>query len=338
MFKPVTARFNGPDTDTNTDTITQKLITVVKHEAQALTLLTEKFPANAHLLVEHITNTSGKIIFSGIGKSGLIAKKLTATFSSLGIPAIFLHPQDALHGDLGVTQKNDLCIILSKSGSGTDFEYIIPLLKAQGIITSLIACHHGNLHNFADLAITLPFESEACTLNLAPTSSSTTMLAFGDALAIVVSSIKGFTKNDFARYHPAGNLGKQLLLKVSSIMHQGKDLPIISPDDTFKDLLFTITSKKLGVGIVADANNNLMGIVSDGDLRRACNQGPVVFEKQATQIMTRNPKTIPADILARNALEIMEAFNITSLVVTEENTVVGLLHIHDLIKAGIRGE
>ena len=168
------------------------------------------------------------------------------------------------------------------------------------------------------------------------------MLAFGDALAIVASSVRGFTKNDFARYHPAGNLGKKLLLKVSSIMHHGNDLPIISPADTFKELLFTITSKKLGVGIVVDANNHVLGIVSDGDLRRACNQGPVVFEQQAAQIMTRNPKTIPADILACKALEIMEAFNITSLVVTEdkekENKVVGLLHIHDLIKAGIREE
>lgn len=335
LISPST-RFQGLNVDPST--ITDSLISAITHEAQALTTLAQNLPSNAHKLVELILQTSGKVIFSGIGKSGLIAQKLTATFSSLGIPALFLHPQDAIHGDLGVAQKNDLFIALSKSGTGSDFEYIIPLLKAQGMYTSLICCHHGVLNNLVDVSITLPFQNEACTLNLAPTSSSTTMLAFGDALAVTVSSLKGFTKNDFARYHPAGDLGRQLLLKVSSLMYKDNALPLIYPDTSFQELLLTITSKKLGVGIVVQQNNQLLGIVSDGDLRRACNKGPSVFEKKAVDIMTKNPKTISADMLARSALEIMEAFNITSLVVVEENRVIGLLHIHDLIKAGIRGE
>jgi len=330
----VSSRFQGIDAAT----ITNNLISIVAHEAEALHLLTQQFPQNAYNLVELMLTITGKVIFSGIGKSGLIAQKLAATASSLGIPAIFLHPQDALHGDLGAIQKNDLFIVLSKSGSGTDFEYILPLLKAQNIPTCLICCHHGILNTLADMAVVLPFKNEACTLNLAPTSSSTTMLAFGDALAVVTSTLKGFNKNDFARYHPAGDLGKRLLLNVATLMHKSNALPFIYPDASFQELLITITSKKLGVGIVVDTNNHLLGFISDGDLRRACNQGPAVFEKKAADIMISNPKSIPGDMLACKALEIMEAFNITSLIVVEGKTVIGLLHIHDLIKAGIRGE
>jgi len=234
-------------------------------------------------------------------------------------------------------RSGDLFVALSKSATGDEFDHIFPLLKSSGIITCLICCSQGRLAEKADLVIALPIKAEACPLNLAPTSSSTVMMAFGDAVAVVVSSLRGFSKQEFARYHPAGALGKRLLLTVRSLMHKVETLPLLMPSTTFKDLLVTITTKKLGIGIVIDENRALKGIVTDGDLRRACESGPGVFSKVAMDIATLHPKYIEPDTLAYAALEIMENFNITSLVVVERGAVVGLIHIHDLIKTGIRG-
>jgi arabinose-5-phosphate isomerase len=317
--------------------IQQALTQVLRKEADAILSIVDKFPENAWQLVDLILATRGKIVFSGLGKSGLVAQKLAATSSSLGIASFFLHPSDALHGDLGSVQKGDLFIALSKSATGDEFDHILPILGSFGVSTCLICCSQGRLVEKADLVIALPLEREACPLNLAPTSSSTIMMAFGDAIAVAVSNLKGFSKQEFARYHPAGALGKRLLLTVRSLMHKSEALPLVQPTTSFKDLLLAITSKKLGIGVVIDQNNALQGIITDGDLRRACEQGPDVFSMVARDIATLHPKFVTADTLAFVALEVMEKFNITSLVVVEHEHVVGLIHIHDLIKAGIQG-
>lgn len=311
---------------------------VIADEAYSLLSLKTNLPDEAILFAEKILSVQGKVIFSGIGKSGLIAQKIAATFSSLGIPAVFVHACDALHGDLGMIQQQDIFVGLSKSATGEELECIYSILKNRSIFSVLICCGNGQLCLLPNLVVRLPLQKEACPLNLAPTSSSTLMQSFGDALAVAVSSIKNFDKNDFAKNHPAGALGRRLILTVQHFMHGGSDLPTIFSDARFSEILYTISSKKLGVAIVVDENNKLRGLITDGDLRRACDKfGPNVFDKKAADVMTLKPKTIDVVELAFNALEIMDEFNITSLiVVNNENVVAGVIHIHDLIKAGIK--
>ena len=312
-----------------------ELINVLNIESQAIINLINNFPISSINLVEKILNSNGRVVFSGMGKSGLIAQKLVATFASTGTPALFLHPAEALHGDLGMIKKDDLFIAISKSGSGIELEQIIQILKSTGNFTSLISCGLGVLSKMVDLPITLPFTQEACQMNLAPTTSSTLTMAFGDAVGVTVSKLKNFDKNDFAKFHPAGALGKKLLLKVSNLI-VNQDLPLISLHTKFEDLLFIISNKRMGAGIVVGEQKNLLGVITDGDLRRSMHAGPTVFETLAKDIMTKNPKTINQDILAYDALLIMENFNITNLVVTEKNNkVVGLIHLHDILTNGI---
>lgn len=318
--------------------IKQALSNIILYESKSLTSVAGSLPESAVTMVDKILKNTGKIVFSGIGKSGLVGQKLAATFSSLGIPSIFLHSCDALHGDLGVIQSNDIFIALSKSASGTELESILAFLNNNKNFTILICCNKGELCNLVNLVIQLPFEREACLLNLAPTSSSTVMMAFGDAVAVVVSSLRNFDKNCFARFHPSGVLGKRLLLTVKNFMYSEQLLPIIKKDSIFSEIIYTISTKKLGMGVVSDENNGLLGIITDGDLRRACDKfGPDVFSKNAVDIMTVNPKTIGINELAYDALNLMESFHITSLVVVENKIVVGVIHIHDLIRSGIKG-
>lgn len=318
------------------DAIATELIAVIRKEQEALAHLIEQFPSSAVTLVENILKSSGRLVISGLGKSGLVARKLVATFSSIGTPSCFLHPSDALHGDLGMVQPQDFVLVLSKSGTGPEFEQLFPILRAQGNPTALICCNPGLLQQYADLTVLLPFEKEACELNLAPTSSTTVMLAFGDALAVVMSKIVGFSKHDFARFHPGGALGKNLLYTTEHFMIPEAQLPFLTVDSSFSEAIVTITQKKLGVGIIIGTGQQLLGIITDGDLRRACERGPHVFSTKAFDIMTTNPKTVQCDAPAYRALEIMEDFNITTLVVMHHRRVVGVVHIHDLIKAGIR--
>jgi arabinose-5-phosphate isomerase len=315
--------------------VNQQLKNILTKEAQALTYLIDYFPDNAVQLAKKIYNVKGRVVFLGIGKSGLVARKLAATFSSLGIPSFFLHPTEALHGDAGMVRPDDFCLILSKSGTGKEFEDLILFLRSQENEIGLVCCRQGVLCSLVDLYTLLPFQREAGMLNLAPTSSSTVMMAFGDALAEVVSTLRNFKREDFARRHPAGSLGKTLLLKVSSFMHPFDQLPFVQVDTPFKDLVFIISSGKSGVGIVVNQSYSLLGIITDGDLRRACEQGAEVFDKTASDIMTVNPRVIEPQAHAYKALALMEDFAITSLVVTENGKVVGLVHIHDLVKAGI---
>lgn len=318
------------------DSIHQEIISVLRQEADAIYNLIDNFPSNSFILIQKILSTKGKVILSGVGKSGLVAQKLAATFSSIGIPSFSLHPTDSLHGNLGMVQPQDLFIALSKSGGSLEFEHIFEFLKMQNNECILLCCEKGPLNKKADLTIALPLIREACALNLAPTSSSTLMMAFGDAIAVCISKIKNFTKNDFARFHPAGLLGRKLILKVDSVMHSRRELPLLTEDTLFSKLLVSITAKKLGIGIVVDDQQQLCGIITDGDLRRACKKGPEVFDMTAHEIMTSRPKTTTPNTLAYNALVEMENFNITSLVVLDQQQVVGLIHIHDIIKAGLK--
>lgn len=317
--------------------IKQELVNVLLLELSSIQYVIDHFPITAVALVEKISSTAGKIILAGTGKSGLVAKKLSATFSSLGTPALFLHPHDALHGDLGVIQKQDLVVMFSKSASGIEFEHLISFLNNRSQENVLICCDNGPLVSKAHFVVSLPFQREACTLNLAPTSSSTLMMAFGDALAIAVSKIKTYTKHDFARVHPAGALGKKLQQTVTHFMHVGSALPLLSPDLSFTQALEIMNLKKLGLGIVVNNNHNLLGIITDGDIRRLCIQGPLIFTKTVGEIMTTTTKTITTSTFAGDALSFMEDFNITSLIVTQDTGVIGLVHIHDLIKAGLKG-
>ena len=322
--------------------IRQDIYTVLLRETETLQNLVKNIPDVSISLVDKILNTtkkSGRIVFSGMGKSGHIAKKLVATFASMGTPSFFLHPTEALHGDMGMVQKDDFFIALSKSGTGKELELVISGLKRQGNETALICCRQGALASCVDLVVELPFEREACEMNLAPTSSSTLMIAFGDAIAVAVSRAIGFEQNDFARTHPAGALGKKLLCTVESFMYGQEELPFVSEKSSFKEMIIKVTEKKLGLAIVLDENKKLLGIVTDGDLRRACELGPELFEKKAGEIMTHSPKTIPVGSKAYSALKVMEEFNITSLLISsaEDNrSIVGLVHIHDLVKAGIK--
>lgn len=314
-----------------------ELIAVLKREVESLNHLIAYFPSSAVELLKKLMITTGKVIFTGNGKSGSIARKLAATFSSLGTPSFFMHPSDALHGDLGMVAPHDCVIMLSKSGSGFEFDHIIRYCSSQSIGNVLLCCDEGPLTKKAELVVRLPLQQEACYMNLAPSSSSTLMVAFGDAVAIVLSKLKGFTKYNFAHVHPGGTLGKKLLLTVNTLMHSGNALPLLSAHTLFQDLILIVTSKKLGTGIVVDDKQQLLGIITDGDLRRACSKGSSVFNQTAHDIMTRNPKVASTTMLAYDALLMMETHTISSLVVLEEQKVVGLLHIHDLVKSGLKG-
>ncbi len=321
-----------PQSSTN---LLQELRAVLALEGGAILHAASGLPDTLSDLCQRVATCKGRIVFSGIGKSGHIARKLSATFSSLGMPALFLHPAEALHGDLGMVAAGDICIILSKSGTGSELKTLIPHLQSAGAYCALLCCRSGELTTVVDTHVLLPFSQEACPHNLAPTASSTLMLAVGDALAIVASKLRGFSQDDFGRMHPSGALGKSLLLEVASFMHAGDELPLLEPTTSFPELLVTITQKKKGVGIVAQ-EGKLLGVVTDGDLRRACEEGASVFEHTAQQIMSPSPITVTPDMAAFDALQLMEEKEITSLVVARDNHVVGLVHIHDLIKAGIK--
>ena len=318
--------------------IFDQLIAAVTKEAAALSFLACHFPTSAIDLVELFAGLKGKVVFTGIGKSGAIAQKSAATFSSLGIPALFLHPHDALHGDLGVIQSSDCLCVFSKSGQGDEFECIFAFARAKGAKTVLFCCARGSSARLADIVIDVPCLGEACILNLAPTCSTTAMLALSDALAIGVSWYRGFSQTDFAQNHPAGALGRQLLLTVGQIMHSGDSLPLVDLSTPFKDVIMIVTTKKLGCVVVVDEARHLLGVVTDGDVRRACEFGADVFSQTAGQLMSMAPKTVVPQTLARTAFALMESFSITNLVVVECAKVIGIAHIHDLIKAGIKGE
>jgi KpsF/GutQ family protein len=286
--------------------------------------------------IEILYNCKGKVIFTGIGKSGHIARKISSTFSSTGTPSIFLHPAEAIHGDLGIIDKEDVLVIISNSGETEEIINIIPYLKFLNVP---IICITGNINSTlaqkSDVVIDIKIKREACPFNLAPTSSTTAILVLGDALAITLMELKGFTKEQFAKLHPGGLIGKRLK-KVMDIMHSGEKVPIVYEDMTMKEAIIEITSKGFGATAVLDRNQNLIGIITDGDLRRYIEKGNDLNNGSVKSAMTKNPKTIKYYETVADALNLMEKYKITVLLVLDENNkLIGILHLHDILREGI---
>ncbi len=309
--------------------------TVLKEEKKALEDLIEALDENFNKAVELILDTKGKVIVTGMGKSGLIGKKIAATLASTGTPSFFLHPAEAIHGDLGMISREDLVLAISNSGETPELLAIIPTIKRWGNkVIGITNNPSSTLARESDIHLYLNVKKEACPLNLAPTSSSTATLALGDALAVALLEMRGFTAEDFARFHPGGSLGKKLM-KVEEIMHKGEELPIVYPETPLKETVIVMSEKGFGASFVVDKNNNLIGIITDGDLRRFIKRGGSIDTGITEEGMTRNPKVISKNILVIEALEIMEKYNITVLPVVENNKPVGLVHLHDILKSGV---
>jgi arabinose-5-phosphate isomerase len=287
--------------------------------------------------VKEIFNSKGRLIISGIGKSAIIGNKIVATLNSTGTPAIFMHAAEAIHGDLGIIQPDDIVICISKSGNTPEIKVLTPLVKARGNkLIAMVGNTDSYLAKSADYILNCTVEKEACPNNLAPTSSTTAQLVMGDALSVALLYCKNFTSEDFAKYHPGGSLGKRLYLKVSDL-YVKNEKPCVSPSTPLTETLMEITSKRLGCTVVAE-ENNILGIITDGDLRRMLNNKDIIDTKTQTaeQIMTQNPKRIQADAFAVEAFTIMQENHITQLIVTDENNkYLGIIHLHDLITEGI---
>ena len=304
-------------------------------EADAVRLLADYIDNQFVSAVEAIyRNDEGRVIVCGIGKSANIAQKMVATFNSTGTPAIFMHAADAIHGDLGIIQKNDIVICLSKSGNTPEITLLIPLIKMLGSkIIAVVGNTDSYLAKNADYVINCNVSQEACPNNLAPTASSTAQLVIGDAMAVCLIAMRGFSPEDFARIHPGGTLGKQLYLKVEQLCKLN-DIPQVNPSADLKTIIYEISSKRLGVTAVID-NEEIAGIITDGDLRRMLEKTADLQHITAKNVMSKNPKTIDINQLAVKALEIMRNFNITSVLVTQNGKYVGIVHLHDLLKEGI---
>ena len=289
-------------------------------------------------IVDRVTNCQGKIVFCAIGKTGHVASKLAATFSSLGTPSFFLHPAEAMHGDLGMIAADDVVILMSYSGESDEVISIIPAIKLIGAyIIAITSNAKSTLAKNADLTQVLPLFNEACNLGLAPTSSTTVEMCYGDAIAIVASEIYGFSNKDFGKIHPAGSLGKKLILKVRDLMHKGDETAIVYEHASIKDAIIELNKKGLGAVTVIDKDNKIKGILTDGDLRRQLEKGVDIYQKLVIDIMTKDPIVISEEKLAIDALTMMKNNNISCLLVTTDNKTKGMISIHDIIGAGIIG-
>lgn len=303
-------------------------------ESQSITKLIDFLDENFIEAAQNIYSSKGRLVVTGIGKSAIIAQKMVATFNSTGTPSLFLHASEAVHGDLGMVQKEDLIICISKSGNSPEIKILVPLLKRFG--NTLIAIT-GNMTSFlakgSDFVLNTTVDAEACPNNLAPTNSTTAQLVMGDALAVCLMEMRDFKPQDFAVYHPGGALGKKLLLRVSDMLdHTLK--PMVAPDASIKKVIFEISEKRLGVTAVVE-NNKVIGIITDGDIRRMLNDRDTFANLTAKDIMTKNPKVISSSAMVVDALNILEDFSITQLVVVDHREYKGVLHLHDILKEGI---
>ncbi|HSB04729.1 MAG TPA: KpsF/GutQ family sugar-phosphate isomerase [Thermodesulfobacteriota bacterium] len=312
---------------------------VLKIEAQSILDLADRIDENFLLAVDLLFDCKGKVVLMGMGKSGLVGRKIAATFASTGTPAFFLHPAEGLNGDFGMLTREDVIIAISNSGETRELIEVIPLIKRHGNrLITLTGNLKSSLGKASDVNLDIHVKEEACPLGLAPTASTTTTLALGDALAVTLMEKKGFREEDFAMLHPGGALGKRLLLKVEDLMHVGNAFPMVSEMTTMKEAIFEITSKRLGVTGVCNGEGHLVGVITDGDLRRALEKFDDVLNRQASEVMTKSPKWIEKDALAAKAVHRMEEYSITSLFVfyrAGDRTPVGIIHLHDLLKAGV---
>jgi arabinose-5-phosphate isomerase len=312
---------------------------VLRVEAQSLLDLAERIDENFSRAVELLYHCKGKVVLMGMGKSGLVGRKIASTFASTGTPSFFLHPAEGLNGDFGMLAKEDLIIAISNSGETRELLEVLPLIKRYGNrLITLTGNMTSTLAKSGDINLDIHVKEEADPLGLAPTSSTTATLALGDALAVALMGKRDFKKEDFAILHPGGVLGKKLLLKVEDLMHVGKAFPMVSEKALMKDAVFEITSKRLGVTAVCNTEGHLVGVITDGDLRRAIEKFSDLFNRKASEVMTRNPKWIEKDALAAKAVQRMEEYSITSLFVFDkagDKVPVGIIHLHDLLKAGV---
>lgn len=314
--------------------IIETAVSTLKLESDAILNLLQYLNDDFVKIVHAILASKGRVIVTGIGKSAIIAQKIVATFNSTGTPAIFMHAADAVHGDLGMIQKDDIVICISKSGNTPEIKLLAPLLKHSGnLLIGMIGALDSDLAKQADLILNTTVEKEACPHNLAPTTSTTAQLALGDALAICLLEARDFNSTDFARYHPGGSLGKRLYLKAGDIAAKN-ERPIISPSASVKDVIIEISKNRLGAVVVID-NESILGIITDGDIRRMLEQHTNIENIKAADLMNVNPKKIDKDELALLALDVIKKNNITQLLVTSENNYFGLIHMHDLLQEGI---
>jgi arabinose-5-phosphate isomerase len=285
--------------------------------------------------VNLIYKSTGRLVISGIGKSAIIAQKIVATFNSTGTPALYMHAADAIHGDLGMIQKEDIVMVISKSGNSPEIKVLVPLVKNFGNILIGLA---GNMESYlalqADVVVNTTVSEEACPNNLAPTCSTTAQLVMGDAIAVCLMELKGFTGVDFAKFHPGGLLGKKLYLRVTDLYIQNQQ-PAVAPGTSLRETIFSISGSRLGMTVVVNEEKEMLGIITDGDLRRMLEKNTSLEGIVASDIMTVNPKTIQPDALAMEALDVLRKFDITQLVVVNQKQYLGVLHLHDLIREGL---
>ena len=314
---------------------------VIQIEAQAVSAIADRINQQFENAVNTVLDCKGRLIVLGVGKSGLISQKIASTMASTGTPAHFVHPGDAFHGDLGMITKEDVVLMISNSGETHELVQIIPAIRKKEVpIIGMVGKEGSSLYNDVDIILDTSVEKEACTLDLAPTASTTATLAMGDALAVALFESRGFNAQDYAELHPGGSLGKKLLLTLDQLVHTGDNIPFVNKGTSVKDALLTISDKGLGVTGVLDSEDKLVGIITDGDIRRGLEKGDNnIFNQTAEFLMSKDPRSITSDTLAIAALELMEEHNITSLFVYSSPDLSkpdGIVHIHDILKTGVQ--
>lgn len=324
-----------PISMTKTQDIKGIALKAIEAETDAVAGLRPYINDDFERAVQAVFASKGRLVVSGIGKSAIIAQKIVATFNSTGTPALYMHAADAIHGDLGMVQRDDVVLVISKSGNSPEIKVLVPLVKNFGnILIGMVGNDQSLLAKQADMVLNTTVEKEACPNNLAPTSSTTAQMVMGDAFAICLMELKGFTGDDFAKYHPGGTLGKQLYLRVKDLyIHNEK--PFVHPGTSLKEVIISISGSRLGMTSVINEQQEILGIITDGDLRRMLEKNERLEGITAEKIMTANPRTIEADMLAVNALNILRQYDITQLVVTNGTQYLGVLHLHDLVKEGL---
>jgi len=310
---------------------------VLRVEAEAIAALIPRLDEKFAKAVELLSSCRGRVVLTGMGKSGFIAKKIAATFASTGTPALFLHPAEGIHGDLGMVVRGDVVLAISNSGETPELIELLPSFKRFGVtLIAFVGNVSSTLARESDLFLDVSVKEEACSMNLAPTASTTAALAMGDALAVALLEKRGFQSEDFAMLHPGGSLGRRLLLSVGDLMHVGGEIPVISQDASMKEAILEMTGKRLGMTTVVDGGGRLVGIITDGDLRRSLQRWNDLLDRKVFECMTKNPKTVGKGELAAKAVQVMERHSITSLLIVDaEGRPEGVIHLHDLLKAGV---
>ncbi len=319
----------------NKEDIISSALETIRIQQSAIAKLQDYIDDGFTAAIELIRKSEGRLVISGIGKSAIIAQKIVATMNSTGTPSLFMHAADAIHGDLGMIQKNDVVMIISKSGDSPEIKVLVPLVKNFGnSVLGMVGNTNSYLSQHADVVINTSIEQEACPNNLAPTTSTSAQMVMGDAMAVCLMQDKSFTSGDFARYHPGGALGKKLYLRVQDMVEPNEN-PQVKENTPIKEVLVEITAKRLGAAVVLDDKDKICGIITDGDIRRMLEKHSELKNLTAGDIMSSTPKNIEAEALAIEAFEMMKAHNISQLVVVRLEKYVGILHIHDLVREGI---